>query len=276
MAIAAIAARPARGCYMDSFLIVGGLDLNQKATAGEKVWFQVGFSMGRMASVKIDYGDGTVEGDFAYGYIKWHPAIHPAGPLTIQIDHVYTKPGTFRAFLKEGLVDNWGGPNLLCAPSGSVGPGGGIQVNVVRAKHLDAALQVPALAQPKRVVAIPPASGQGAKDLGVQLTVGKERNLAHALSPGQIVRASVSQSVLGNLLKVEGSGKCGLKVFEELDGKALKTYDFKGPLPTTITLARTGPLPGLHVVRIEGDKSSESCGGTASASFPIAKKKGVL
>jgi hypothetical protein len=122
----------------------------------------------------------------------------------------------------------------------------------------------------KGLFAIPPASGQRAKDLGVYEKVGKEKgNLAYALSPGQIGLASVSQSALGNVLKVEGSGKCGLKVFEELDGKAVEIYDYKGPLPTAIPMVNT--LPGMHVAKIEGDKSSESCGGTANASFSIAK-----
>ncbi len=266
---------------MDTFVINYGLDLDGKATAGEKVWFQVGFQntigyVGSVAywprngSVNIDYGDGTAEhGAWPGAWPGWtapQTADRPADPhMTITFPHVYTKPGTFHAFLKEGLLDQ----NRPCAPSGGVGPGGGIQVNVKRAKHADAALQVPALTQPKSVVAILPASGLGAKDLGVYEKVGKERNLTYALSPGHIGGASVSQSSLGNVLKVEGSGRCGLKVFEELDGKAVEIYDYKGPLPTTISMVNT--LPGMHVAKLEGDKSSEGCGGTASASFSIAR-----
>ena len=79
--------------------------------------------------------------------------------------------------------------------------------------------------------------------------------MARALIAGQITRASVSASVLGNFLKVEGSGQCGLKAVDEMDGKVLRTYDFKGPLPGTIQLLST--LPGKHAVKIDGDKSSE-------------------
>jgi hypothetical protein len=53
----------------------------------------------------------------------------------------------------------------------------------------------------------------------------------------------------------------------------LRTYDFKGSLPGTIQLLST--LPGKHLVRIDGDKSSESCGGTASADYWVVKPKGL-
>jgi hypothetical protein len=278
MAIAAIAARPARGCLMDSFLIVGGLDLNQKATASMKVTFRIGFQdssvpyayegPGSKGSIKIDYGDGTAEdtGPRTVG----HDGTWGLAGANIRVDHVYTKPGTFSASLKAGSVEN-----QPCLFSGYFGLGfvvdgkPGIRVAVVPS------LPLAAVATQKRVVAVFPTSTPAAKVVGVQQTVGKQKaNLAFAFAPGQISRATVSLSVLGNVLKVEGTGRCGLKVFEELDGKALRTYDFKGPLPTTITMPNR--LPGIHVAKIEGDKSSESCGGTASASFPIAKKKGVL
>lgn len=254
-AIAAIAAKPARGCIIGGVEIVDGFYENDKATVGRTVTFEIRFAKTAVASgsVRIDYGDGPAE----------DVGLKPVSS-TQKFNHVYTRPGEFNV--------SFNGDRALDAGKAQPGcPRFLFIINVENDHHSRVQRPTPTptahtLARAKSSVAAPPASGQS--------MVGTAKGItAHVFAPGQIARASVLQSVLGYFLKVEGSGKCGLKVYEELDGKALRTYDFKGPLPTTIQL---NGLPGVHVVKIEGDGSSEGCGGTASTFFGIAKPKGIF
>lgn len=122
--------------------------------------------------------------------------------------------------------------------------------------------------------------------------VANDKVAAHALIPGKIEKAGmVAGPGTAWNVQIEGSGKCSLKMFEELGGVSLQQYDYNGPLPTKIWIRPTESYVdtqfnftgqriayGTHVLKIEGNKSPDGCAGTASVSWTVqslgrAKKK---
>lgn len=239
----------APGCEIEMLQIVEGLDDHGTLTTGKPVTYQVRFknTPDSAGSVRILYGDGSAEDSGLRAFNS-----------PFRFTHVYSRPGTFRASVNGGKVRpctnrfEWGS--------------GGMEVQVVEssshAKTRSAGKDATLGTEPTGVLLAPKSSAQKAQS--------SKDPLAAALAAGQISGASVTPSIPGHLLKIEGSGRCALRVVEDLDGKTLSTTTYKGTLPTTMQLLNV--LPGLHGLRIEGDTSNERCAGTATTSFPVGKR----
>jgi hypothetical protein len=270
---AALAARSACGCTLSGFTIYDGLDADRKATAGHKVTFFLRFegTDAKVGTIKVLYGDGTGEDigprnlERTFGQSDAH----------MKFDHTYTRPGVFDASLRGGSVQNQPCTfNPLFGLGLVVDGKPALRVTVLENPLKSKAKMPTATPQPafetKKNFSVPPTAVPPAKSLGATQTVGKEKgNTAFALAPGQITRASLSTTPLGKVLKVEGSGNCGFKAVEDVDGRMVKTYDYKGTFPATIQLLNS--QPGLHGLVIEGDRSAETCGGTVRTSFQVGK-----
>jgi hypothetical protein len=272
-AVVAMAARRASGCTMDGFTVTDGLNADRAATAGQSVTFRVSFDAAdaRTANISVTYGDGT--GEQVPHNLQ---SVFGQRGAFLTFTHVYTRVGTFDAVLRGSSMSG-----QACFYSGYFGLGlvvdgkPAIRVKVVenpvhsRVKHVDPA-PTAAWAQPKSAVSIAP--GSAARIAGANETTAREKSIvSSALHPGQIARASVSSTPLGSVLKIEGSGKCGLRAVEDVDGKVVKTYDYKGIFPASIALLNT--LPGLHGITVESDKTTEGCGGAARTSFAVARRR---
>ncbi len=269
------AVRPAPACQVVKFQIVGGLEDSGNVIAGHRVDFQVWFDRPvvdgkvlrgtQVGSLRMDFGDGTVEDTGVKTFDA--PSTYDFGGATWTFFlHEYKKVGTFTASLTGGGVQP-------CAMDGGLSyriPVVSDMTDMTKAKRsmtippADDRLKTPV--KPKTAVLLvptPPAYVAAGRASAATRSLG-------SVIYGRVTGASVSYSVYGNVLSVDGDGRCALKVFETMAGRPLRTYDYKGPLPTKVTMLST--LPGIHVLKVEGDKSSESCGGTASASGAVALK----